>query len=278
MRGFAVLLQQARGDLEGARATLSVVPPFSPDDPPGLHTVQVAAYIQRAEIHLMEGDLEGARAWLQGGDRLTERRQSNAFRSSLRLAWARFHQASGDPAAARAQAEAALAGAGEGREFRFLIGAHRLLGSILAATGEAAAERHFREAIGLAQKCRFPYEAAMSQTAFGQSLTADPGALAALTEAREVLARLQAVPLLTEVETALARAATPRSTLPDGLSAREAEVIRLVAQGLTDKEMAARLFLSPRTVDNHLRRIFSKAGVNSRAALVAYAARHRLIE
>jgi predicted ATPase/DNA-binding CsgD family transcriptional regulator/sugar phosphate isomerase/epimerase len=62
--------------------------------------------------------------------------------------------------------------------------------------------------------------------------------------------------------------------LPAGLTAREAEVVRLVAQGLSDREVAARLVISPRTVDTHLRNIFTKVGVDSRTALAAWALRN----
>lgn len=57
---------------------------------------------------------------------------------------------------------------------------------------------------------------------------------------------------------------------------RELEVVRLVARGLTDKEVAAQLFISPRTVDNHLRNVFAKLDISSRAALASYAARRGL--
>ena len=56
---------------------------------------------------------------------------------------------------------------------------------------------------------------------------------------------------------------------PAGLSAREVEVLRLVASGLTNPQVAAQLFLSRRTVDQHLRSIYSKLGVSSRAAAAA---------
>lgn len=50
-----------------------------------------------------------------------------------------------------------------------------------------------------------------------------------------------------------------------------------MAQGLSDKEVGARLFISPRTVDGHLRNIFNKVNVSNRAALAAYAARQGIV-
>ncbi len=66
-------------------------------------------------------------------------------------------------------------------------------------------------------------------------------------------------------------------TYPAGLTAREVEVLRLVAQGLTDAQVAEHLVISPRTVNWHLTSIYSKLGVSSRAAATRYAIEHRLV-
>jgi DNA-binding NarL/FixJ family response regulator len=84
----------------------------------------------------------------------------------------------------------------------------------------------------------------------------DPAAYARLVEA----ARAGAVPV-------------PRA-LPDGLTEREGEVLGLVAGGLSNKEIAARLFLGEATVKTHINRIFTKTGSRDRAQAVAYAHRH----
>ncbi len=70
--------------------------------------------------------------------------------------------------------------------------------------------------------------------------------------------------------------AKPTPSYPDGLSAREVEVLRLLAQGLTDVQIAEQLVISPRTVNNHLTSIYSKIQVSSRAAATRYAMEHRL--
>ncbi len=67
------------------------------------------------------------------------------------------------------------------------------------------------------------------------------------------------------------------STSPDGLTAREIEVLRLVAQGLTNEQVAERLIISPRTVDTHLTSTYSKIGVSSRVAATRYAMEHHLV-
>ena len=66
------------------------------------------------------------------------------------------------------------------------------------------------------------------------------------------------------------------AVLPAGLSEREAEVLRLVAAGLTNAQVAERLYLSRRTVDAHLTSIFRKLGVNSRSAATRFAVEHGL--
>lgn len=70
---------------------------------------------------------------------------------------------------------------------------------------------------------------------------------------------------------------SPQQSYSIGLSQREVQVLRLVALGLTDAQVAERLILSARTVNSHLRSIYSKLGVSSRIAAVRYALDHRLL-
>jgi predicted ATPase/DNA-binding CsgD family transcriptional regulator len=71
--------------------------------------------------------------------------------------------------------------------------------------------------------------------------------------------------------------ATSSSAYPAGLTAREVEVLRLVAEGLTDAQVAEKLFISLRTVNAHLRSIYAKLGVGSRNAATRYAVEHELV-
>jgi DNA-binding CsgD family transcriptional regulator len=70
---------------------------------------------------------------------------------------------------------------------------------------------------------------------------------------------------------------TSPSPSPHGLTPRELEVLRVVAQGLTNEQVAERLVISPRTVDTHLTSIYSKIGVSSRSAATRYAIEHHLV-
>ncbi|MGH2600772.1 MAG: response regulator transcription factor, partial [Dehalococcoidia bacterium] len=73
------------------------------------------------------------------------------------------------------------------------------------------------------------------------------------------------------------RAAAVDAALPDGLSAREVEVMVLLAEGRSNREIAAVLVLSPRTVEHHLARIYAKINTRGRADAAAYAVRHNLL-
>jgi DNA-binding NarL/FixJ family response regulator len=67
-------------------------------------------------------------------------------------------------------------------------------------------------------------------------------------------------------------------TLPDGLTPREAEVLTLIAQGLSNAEICARLVVSQATVKSHINRIFEKIGATDRAQAVGYAYRNNLAD
>ncbi|MEU3608510.1 helix-turn-helix transcriptional regulator, partial [Streptomyces sp. NPDC035033] len=73
------------------------------------------------------------------------------------------------------------------------------------------------------------------------------------------------------------RPAAARPRLPGGLTAREAEVLRLVAGGATNKGVARALVISEHTVARHLNNVFAKLGVSSRAAATAWAFAHGLV-
>jgi DNA-binding NarL/FixJ family response regulator len=91
--------------------------------------------------------------------------------------------------------------------------------------------------------------------------------------ARAIFADLGARP---DVEAVDALSGTAASSTSDPLTARECEVLRLVAAGMTNRSIANELFLSEKTVARHLSNIFTKLGLSSRSAATAYAYQHGL--
>lgn len=287
-RYYAATLYLARGDLDTARWVVAAAPPHSPEeDPPqGIAGQPVFGHVAQAMIHLSEGRVEEARTWLHSADRWVRQRGLMPDRSLVPLAWALLHRQAGEAAAAHGQAERALALADEQHLMQNSAAAHRLLGELAAECGELVrADEHLRLALSGADRCRIPYERALTQLARAQWIPSAPGVREGLLAARETMLRLGAGPavaaadeLLKRVGTEPEREAGARALArPDGLTEREVDVIRLVARGLTDREVGSRLYISHRTVDSHLRNIFNKAGVSSRAALVVYATRNSLV-
>jgi DNA-binding NarL/FixJ family response regulator len=76
----------------------------------------------------------------------------------------------------------------------------------------------------------------------------------------------------------IAGLAETEDALPDGLTPREAEVLTLIAEGLTNAQIAERLVVSQATVKSHVNRVFAKAGVRDRGQAVAYAYRNGLAQ
>ncbi|MFI6833512.1 LuxR C-terminal-related transcriptional regulator [Kribbella sp. NPDC050241] len=131
-----------------------------------------------------------------------------------------------------------------------------------------------REALRLWSTLQAPYEIARTKVLIGRSfrlLEDEESALTELTSAWRSLGELGAVPTRQEVERLLHRDGA------GGLTAREIEVLRLVAAGRSNAEIAQQLVLSDKTVARHLTNIFTKLDVPSRTAAAAYARDHDLL-
>ncbi|MGH3474017.1 MAG: helix-turn-helix domain-containing protein [Aeromicrobium sp.] len=143
----------------------------------------------------------------------------------------------------------------------------------LAQDDPAAALPHLRKAWRGWLDLGARYEAAWARTRIGQAFRAmddEDSAAAELAVAGRTFTELGARLAEQEVQRLLGRAR------PDGLTARELEVLRLVAAGRTNPQIAAELFLSEKTVARHLSNIFGKTNVKSRTEAAAYAFQHQL--
>lgn len=143
---------------------------------------------------------------------------------------------------------------------------------------------HSRRASGLWRDLARPYDLGRSLVRLGSALLTRGcpvdrnEAKVLLDEARCIFGRLGA-PDSAEVEELLRRSRLVSSRRrSDGLlSNREREIAALVAQGLTNREMAQVLFISPKTTEHHLSRILGKLGFTSRSQLAAYVVQHKLV-
>jgi DNA-binding NarL/FixJ family response regulator len=161
----------------------------------------------------------------------------------------------------------------------------RLQGRALATVSDSAAMQHLDAALHAFVRLQMPFEAARTRLLLARALDKLEPEVAEV-EARAALAvfeNLGAVTdaqstsaLLEKIETRTSQR-TGKATDAAGLTPREVEVLRLVAQGLGDKEIATRLVLSRHTVHRHIHSILTKLDCQSRTAAAAYAVRHGLL-
>jgi len=228
-----------------------------------------------ALLRLAQGQVDAAKVAIrQAMDEAPER----VTRSRLLAAHVEIALAAGDLPGARAAADELSQVADDlGAPLLHATAAHAQ-GAALLHQGEArAALGELRKAWRIWQQLDAPYDAARTRVLMGLGLRAlgDPdGAEMELDAARWVFENLGAAPELTRVER-LSQTAAPR--VAGGLTAREVEVLGLVATGKTNRAIAADLFLSEKTVARHVSNIFTKLGVSSRSAATAYAYENGLV-
>ena len=144
----------------------------------------------------------------------------------------------------------------------------------LAAGETEKALGHGRESCRLWSDIGSPYEASRARVLVARALRGlgdEDSAAAELAVARHGFAAVGAAPGVQQVDKLLGRAR------PGGLTEREIEVLRLVAEGRSNPDIARALVLSHKTVERHLSNIFTKLDVPSRTAAAAYAHEHGLV-
>jgi ATP/maltotriose-dependent transcriptional regulator MalT len=289
-------LLQLRGDWQAAEREAR----RACEELDGFHMPNVAAgYIEIGEIRRRLGDLDGAEDAFNKAEELCGQRIAGV--ALLRLAQGRLEAASeiitrvlqeqrwnrlarGKLLPARVQIAVAvgdLDGAAAAADELGSIAAHYespvLSAAALSAQGRlqlargdsSSACRTLQAALQQWQLLEVPYEVATVRLLLGQACRScgdEEGAVRSLDLAAEIFDRLGAA-----LDARHTRDLGTPSALPAGLTAREAEVLRHVASGRTNKDIAAALFLSERTIARHLSNIFVKIGVTSRTAATAFA-------
>ena len=120
-----------------------------------------------------------------------------------------------------------------------------------------------------------PYEAAGARARYALALRRDGAEEDAASELRVAVAAFERLGAVTDARAAKELLAEPAG-LPRGLTARQAEVLRLVAAGKSNREIAIELVISEHTVARHLQNMFMKLDVSSRSAATAFAFEHDL--
>lgn len=257
-------LHRLRGHFADAEDAYRLASQWGREPQPGL-----------ALLRLAQGQGDAAQAAIR---RVVDETEGSVARSRLLGPYVEIMLAAGDVASARQGADelceiAAVLDA----LFLHALAAHATA-AVLLAEGEArAALPVLRKAWAAWRDLEAPYEAARVRLLIGlacEALGDRDTAEMEIDAARLGFQQLGAATDLAKVE-ALARKA-PASG-PQGLTAREIEVLALVAKGKTNREISAGLVISEHTVARHVQNIFAKLGVSSRTAAGAFAFEHGLV-
>jgi DNA-binding NarL/FixJ family response regulator len=274
---------------------------------PPVHPAVGAALYRRAELHRLRGELGQAEQayrlagragrdpqpglallWLAQNrvgaaaaaiGRLLSETRGDVERADLLAASVEILLATGDVQAARV-ASVALSDIAAGLDAVFLNAASaKCRGAVLLRQGDArTALNVLREAEAAWLQLDAPYEAARTRMLISQAclqLGDVASAELELDAARLTFESLGAASDLRQLESL--RSGSP-SVAEAGLTAREAQVIRLLAAGKTNRAIAAELVISEKTVARHVSNVFCKLNLSSRAAATAYAYEHQLIQ
>ena len=252
-------LHRLQGDSDAAEAAYREASQFGREPQPGF-----------ALLRLAQGDAGAAKAAIA---RVVGETSEPLQRAMLLPAYAEISLAAGDGDEARRAADE-LNGIADrsGRPMLEAI-ATRVRGAVELSEGDAReAATSLRRARMLWQELDAPYEVARVRMLMGlacRELGDADGAALELEAARGAFEELGAAP-------DLARLGSLTGESPHGLSARELEVLRHVAAGKSNREIATELVVSEHTVARHVQNIFAKLGVSSRTAAASFAYEHHL--
>ena len=271
-------VEEARGHTRRARSLLAAAAAQAAQFglPPGM-TAKLELALARLDVLCGDSDAAAERSRRLLAEREAAGKAYNVHTPMLRWASALFADR-GDDRETRACATLLVGTATRIPRPEHRAGAAAALGEVALAEGDAAsAASYFSHALELLGETELPLERAEVELRAAQALAAvdeRDGAVECLVSAYRTARRLGAQPLAAEaaralealgerVDERLGRAAAAQAR-PGGLSRRELEVLRLVAVGRTNREIAQTLYLSPRTVDMHVRNTFSKLDCHTR--------------
>jgi DNA-binding CsgD family transcriptional regulator len=253
-------IERLRGAFAKAEASYRRAGETGFDPQPGLSLLFLERGDGETALALIRGAVEGA---------------DPGFRRQMLPALVAIELAAGLVDAARPAADELIAVAAESRMPMLKAAASYADAAVRLEEGDAAgALGQARRASALWRDLDIPFELARSRALIARAhleLEDEASAEVEFRAARAMFAELGATPRVAELD------ALRRDFGGFPLTAREVEVLRLVASGLTNKAIAAELYLSEKTVARHLSNIFSKLDLPSRAAATAFAYQHRLV-
>jgi DNA-binding CsgD family transcriptional regulator len=280
-----VLAQIAReqGDATLAWQMVRRALPLGPQTMPGNTDFASSLVLIRIAVELCLDNRDPAAAldWINAHDRWLTWSGAVLGQAGSQLLWTVYFRAVGDLPRARRHVTQALALANAPRQPLVLLASHRLCGELETIGGAfSEARRHLDAALSLATSCAALHEQALTLMALANlehRVAAPDAGLDALNTARSILTRLNATPALARLEELASQFASglheePAATF--GLSPRETEVLRLIANGARNREIADELFLSVRTIERHIANLYARLGVRSRSEAIAFAHNH----
>jgi DNA-binding CsgD family transcriptional regulator len=252
-------LHRLQGDFAAAEAAYREANACGREPQPGL-----------ALLRLAQGDVDAAAGAIRRA--LGEEREP-LKRAAFLPGYAEIMLAAGDVDEARSACAELGETAAKIESAMLSARAAHVRGAVALAEGDAqAALASLRHAAQVWQELEAPYEGARVRVLIGQACRAlgdEDTAELEFDAAHDAFERLGAQPDLAQLDS------SPGDT--HGLSARELEVLRLVAAGKTNREIAAALVVSEHTVARHVQNIFAKLRVSSRTAAAAFAYEHELV-
>ena len=274
-----------RGNPESAWTFVHRLLPEGPTTEPGnsYFLTSFDALALGANLCLDAGDPEQARRWITARDHWLQWSGARLWNAENLLLWASYSRAIGAREKAFDYATRALTEASAPRQPLTQLRIRRLLGDVCTALKQHdLAFSHLEESLALADSCAAPYERALTQLALAElhSTTGNQEQVTPLCDdVRSFCEPRGAQPALDRMFALLPTAAKPPSPAlqrSGTLTERETEVLRQIARGKSNRQIADEMFISTRTVERHVANIYTKIRVHNRVEATAYALQQEL--